>query len=184
MTDSNYSYTWDFLSDPAATCGFSGSTKTGQNISHTFSKDQGTVKVCLEVVNKSDTSDSATNKKDLVIAGGNISGNIPNAQGGLVPCSGVSGVNGAEKCTFEDLIILVQNLIDFLITIGTVIAMLVFAYAGFLYLTAGGDSNQVSRAHSVFRKVIFGFVIMLVAWLVVNTILAALNVPEAYDLLG
>jgi len=184
MTDSSYSYTWDFISDPSIDCVTGGVTETGEDVIHKFSQDQGTVRVCLEVINKSDSSDKERVKKDLVITGGNISGNIPNAQGGLVPCSGVSGVNGAEKCTFEDLIILVQNLIDFLITIGTVIAMLVFAYAGFLYLTAGGDSNQVSRAHSVFRKVIFGFVIMLVAWLVVNTILAALNVPEAYDLLG
>jgi hypothetical protein len=49
-----------------------------------------------------------------------------------------------------------------------------FAWAGVLYFTSGGNPTNITRAHGIFRSVIIGFVIALSAWLVVQTILHSL----------
>jgi len=58
-------------------------------------------------------------------------------------------------------------------------------YAGYLYLTAVGDTGQISKAHGLFKNAIIGFIIILVAWLLVDFILTALLPdPEKYRLLS
>jgi|SRR3990167_7572882 len=95
----------------------------------------------------------------------------------LVPsCSGT-------ECGFDDLIVLVRNTINFLLIITAPIAAIMFAYAGFLYLTAAGDSGKISKAHGIFWTVLCGIVITLAAWLIISTITGAL-LKEGYSLLG
>lgn len=104
---------------------------------------------------------------------------------GLVPCFGVDNPETPENeaCTYNDLIALVNGLITYIVQIGTGIAALLFAYAGFLYLTAGGNKGKARKAKTIFKNVIYGFIIILAAWLVVNTILAALGVGDAFNML-
>lgn len=71
-------------------------------------------------------------------------------------------------CKFQDLIDFGTRIIDFLIRIGVPIAIILFSYAGFLYLTSGAKPAQRSQANSIFVSVFIGFVIMLSAWLLVN----------------
>lgn len=81
---------------------------------------------------------------------------------GLVPCNG-------PECDFDDLVTLIQNIINFLLyTVAVPVATLLFMWAGFKYLTAGGDPGKVKAAHSIFMNVFIGFLIALGAWLVVN----------------
>ena len=77
-------------------------------------------------------------------------------------------------CEFADVLQLASNIINFLITISVVIATIAFAYAGFLYLTSGGDSGKVSKATGIFTNVVVGFIIVVGAWIIVHTILSAL----------
>jgi len=93
----------------------------------------------------------------------------------LVPCAGV------DDCNFEKLIELTQRVINFLIFIAVAIAGIVFAYAGFLYLSAGGDEGQVKRAHGIFLDVLFGIIIALAAWLIVNAIASSLLDENFFD---
>jgi hypothetical protein len=86
----------------------------------------------------------------------------------LVPCKGVD-------CNLSSFATLVQNLLNFGIFLASIIAALLFAYAGWLYLSNslnGGES--VSRAKSLFINVAIGYVIILGAWLVVDTLLGSL----------
>lgn len=92
--------------------------------------------------------------------------------GGLVPC-GTGAVNTAtgdvtNACGFSDFMTLVSNITNYLIVIGASVAALVFAYAGWLYMSAGGSAEQANKAKRIFGKVVLGFVIMLAAWLVVH----------------
>jgi len=96
-------------------------------------------------------------------------------EGGIVPCNGLD-------CNFGSFLQLGQNIIDFLLIVSIPLAVIAFVYAGFLYLTAGGSEGQIKKAHSVFGKVLIGFIIILSAWLIVNTILDAL-VKEGYSYL-
>lgn len=89
---------------------------------------------------------------------------------GLIPC----GYGQRPECTFDDLLQLARNLINFMITLSTTIATISFAYAGYLYLTAAGDSGKIKTATGIFTNVAVGFIIVLAAWFIVNTFLGAL----------
>ncbi len=91
---------------------------------------------------------------------------------GIIPCEG-------SGCNFEKFILLIQNVIDFLIvTIGIPLAMILFAYAGWLYMSAGGDTGKISKGHDIFKSVIIGLALALAAWLIVHTIVFALKSSE------
>jgi hypothetical protein len=89
---------------------------------------------------------------------------------GLIPCGGT----GEPECDLNQFIILIQNIIDFVIKIAIPAAAILFAYAGFLYLTASGKKGQIEDAHKIFTSVLWGFIIILSAWLIVNTIVNVL----------
>lgn len=94
--------------------------------------------------------------------------------GGFIPCgqdaNGDKQVSDVEQCGFQDFITGINTIANYLIFIGTVLASVSFAYAGFLYLTSAGSTEKISHAHGIFLKVAIGFVIMLLAWLIVKTI--------------
>lgn len=93
----------------------------------------------------------------------------------LVPCNG-------PDCSFEDLVILAQRVINFLIfDIAAPLAALSFAVAGFMYMTAKGNEAQHAKAKSIFVYVFIGFVIALSAWLIVNFIVTSLDRPGGFN---
>ncbi|HEY9586250.1 MAG TPA: pilin [Candidatus Paceibacterota bacterium] len=86
---------------------------------------------------------------------------------GLIPC----GFEGKPKCDFNQLMILANNIITFLVTLSFPVAAVAFAYAGFLIMTAGGDTGKVERGKEIFKNVGIGFIIILAAFLVVSVIM-------------
>jgi len=95
---------------------------------------------------------------------------------GLVPCTGAD-------CDFNALITLIQNVIKWAVLIAPMLAAATFAYAGFLYITSGGDPGKVKSAHDIFLATLIGLVIVLVAWFVVSAILSGLGVAGGFNLL-
>lgn len=82
----------------------------------------------------------------------------------------------AKPCDFNYLMELVNNVIDFLIfVIATPLVAIVICYAGFKMITSGGSSEAVTTAKKIMGKVLFGYIAALAAWLVINSILAALG---------
>ncbi|MEK7514589.1 MAG: pilin [Patescibacteria group bacterium] len=98
---------------------------------------------------------------------------------GIVPCDGTP----QSPCNFTQLLCLAKNIINFLIVASTSLAVISFIYAGYLYLTAGGDMTKVKKAHQVFLMVLLGFIAVLSAWVLVNTIVNAL-LKGGYSFLG
>ncbi|MDP2642127.1 MAG: hypothetical protein Q8P21_02465 [bacterium] len=94
----------------------------------------------------------------------------------LIVCDGPS-------CSFSDLIVLTQNLINNLIVISTLLATAAFAYAGFILLISGGNESAKTKAKDIFFKVLKGYLWILAAWLLVYTITSVLLNP-GYSLLG
>ncbi len=88
-----------------------------------------------------------------------------------------------EECHFNDFLVGINNIINFLITIGGSIAALVFAYAGFLILTAGGNESKMKKGREMFMPVVWGFILMLSAWLLVKMVLIGLGVDNDFILL-
>lgn len=108
----------------------------------------------------------------------------------IVPC-GIDdalarGLNAsyAEPCDFHHFIIGINNIINFLIEIGGSLAAIVFAIAGFMILTAGGNESKMEKGRGMFMQVVRGFVWMLSAWLIVKMVLLGLGVPDAFSFLG
>lgn len=97
-------------------------------------------------------------------------------EGGLVNC-GQTNSDGEipNWCDWSDFVQLINNLISWLIGLATVVATLLFMYAGFLYLTSGGSESQTDQATAIFSNVAVGFGIILVAWMLVTSIVSLLT---------
>jgi hypothetical protein len=92
----------------------------------------------------------------------------------LVNC----GTTASNPCKFTDFIALINNIINWIISIAGVIFAVSFIYGGFLYMTSGEKPANKEKAKSLLWNTLLGFVIILVSWLIVYTILHALVDPS------
>lgn len=81
--------------------------------------------------------------------------------------------NGQASCTISDFIKTIVN--EILIPIGGVIAVLMIIYAGFLYVTARGNSGKIETAHKALLWAVIGAAILLGAWVISNAISATVD---------
>ncbi len=102
----------------------------------------------------------------------------------LIPCGG----ENQPVCTFSHFIQLIQRVINFLlVSIAIPLSMILFAYAGWLYMSAAGDSGKIEQGHKIFKNVVLGLVFALAAWLIVNTVAVTLlsdKFPRNFLFLG
>ncbi len=100
----------------------------------------------------------------------------------LVQCEGflLPAEQGTDKktCNFAELINTVKYLINWMIIVATPIVTVLFAYAGFLFMSA--KEKNISHAREIFAKVGIGYFFMLAAWLIVKFILDALVKNQSY----
>ncbi len=90
---------------------------------------------------------------------------------GLVECK--------ENCGFNELMALVNKVISFLLfDLATPLAAIVICYAGWLYISSGGDTENVGKAKTILKNVVLGYVVALCAWLIVKTILSSLGFTD------
>ena len=97
---------------------------------------------------------------------------------GLVPCDG-------PDCGWNELMTLINNVINFvLFRLAVPIAAIMFAYAGILLLTSGGNTSQKEKAKKVFTGVAMGIVIAAAAWLIVHLVVSILGCGENCSWIG
>ena len=90
----------------------------------------------------------------------------------IVPCNGTD-------CTFCHIAQLAQNVLNGGIYLAVFLSAILFAYAGWQYITAGGESGKASEAKKIFWNVGIGLVLILGAWLIVDMIMGILTSREA-----
>jgi hypothetical protein len=90
--------------------------------------------------------------------------------GQIVTCDGTS-LNGGKECTVCSLATTAQNILNTAIYILVFLSAVLFAWAGFKMLTAGGDSEGYSQGKSILINVIIGLVIVLAGWIVIDTLM-------------
>jgi hypothetical protein len=96
----------------------------------------------------------------------------------LVQCGRTTDASGktlsakeqVDSCNFAALIDLINRIINYLIVVATALSAIAFAYVGWLYLTAGDNTGQVTKARTIFMDVAIGFVIILSGWLLFRLI--------------
>ena len=89
--------------------------------------------------------------------------------GGLVTCgrgTGTADKPAALDCNFAALMNMINVIIRYMIFISLPLAAIAFAIAGWIYLSAGGDTGKVKKAKQIFISVGTGFALILSAWLI------------------
>ena len=86
----------------------------------------------------------------------------------IVP-SDCTGDGGCQSIC--DLAQLAQNVLNDGIYLAVFLSAVLFAWAGWKHMSAGGDSHQISEANKVFSAVFIGLIIILSAWLIVDTLM-------------
>lgn len=101
----------------------------------------------------------------------------PRNTGNIIPCDG----SQQRPCDFKALVTLGNNIIDFLIyKFATPLAVLLFMWAGFLFMFNSASEGNVTKAKGMFVNVLIGFVVALAAFLIVKMVLTGLIVGESY----
>lgn len=103
----------------------------------------------------------------------------------LVPCNNnnapITNSDGTITqpipCNFNQLMNMVNIVIKFILYDMVIpIAAIMFAYAGFLYITAGAEvASAKTKAKSIFTNVVLGLIFAVAAFLIVKTILSILG---------
>lgn len=87
-----------------------------------------------------------------------------------------------ESCGWIDLINLINAMIKYGIELIAIVFVLILLYAGFLYLTSGGDASKVKKVREMINKVMWGLICTLCGWIIVYFILKSLGVnPKFYN---
>lgn len=86
-------------------------------------------------------------------------------------CKGLTELNSSNNCSsgssssVDNLVKNVTNLISYIVG---AVAVIVIIFAGFRFITAGGDQNTVSSARNMLLYAIVGLVIAATAQLIVH----------------
>jgi hypothetical protein len=106
---------------------------------------------------------------------------LPKLSGPFLTCSGAPAPGSTlKRCTsICDIMATGQNILDFGISLLLfVIAPLFFVYGGILILISGGNPGLHSKGVGVVRMNITAILIVMAAYLIVNTFITALNLKQ------
>lgn len=106
--------------------------------------------------------------------------------GPIVPvecnCTNQPNPNGGTPITtapsYGCVLATVQNGINFGISLGIIAATLALVYAGFVWMTSGGNPEARNKGKDMLLNVLIGLVILLSAWLVVDFVMKTLYNPD------
>ena len=93
-----------------------------------------------------------------------------------------SSCHGVD-CKCSDLVALAGNILTTAIYLSVFVSAILFAWAGWKMLTgkAMGESEQIGDAKKVLWNVTIGLVIILAAWLIIDTILRSLTTLPVWN---
>ena len=91
--------------------------------------------------------------------------------GSLVNCTGEAGDN---PCSFTLFFELIKKIVNYLVGISAVLATIVIVVAGIWYATDGGNGSRKKQADGMLKKGLGGFLFVLAAWLIIQTIILSL----------
>lgn len=94
----------------------------------------------------------------------------------IVPCTGI-------KCSCGDLVLLAQNVLNTAIYFAVFISAVLFAWAGWKMISGKsmGSGEGISEAKGVLWNVMIGLVIILAAWLLVDTLMRTLLASQVWN---
>ena len=88
-----------------------------------------------------------------------------------------------QACGWPQFVALINEIIQFIFFLTSIIATLSIAYAGWLFLTSGDSESNRTKAKGIMWNTIVGIIIIFTGWIVVQFILVNLGVISGYSLL-
>lgn len=87
---------------------------------------------------------------------------------------GISNTCGnTGKCELSDIMIVVENIGNFILSIIGSLLLLFYVYGGICYLVSHGDSKWIDKGKTAIKTSTTGFIIIMVAWLGIRTLVTA-----------
>jgi hypothetical protein len=105
---------------------------------------------------------------------------LAHAQGpatGLVPCRGTAD----NPCTFQDLVGVVMKIINLLLGLSWLVAILFVFWGAWKMVTSWGNSEAVESGKKTFSNAIIGFFLIMVAYILLNFVVASLTGGSTLD---
>jgi hypothetical protein len=84
------------------------------------------------------------------------------------------------NCGLNDIVNLFIGAANYLFGIVGALALLFFVYGGVLWLTAGGNAEQIEKGKKVLTGAVIGLIIVFGAWLIVQFVMTALGVKGTF----
>ncbi len=80
---------------------------------------------------------------------------------------------GQEACPlgYQAILMVVQNITNDAVYLAGIFAVLLIAYAGFLFATNATSPSNLEKGRTVLMSTVIGFVIVISAWLIVNEVI-------------
>jgi len=99
---------------------------------------------------------------------------------GLVPCGGPN----ENACGACDLLVLVQNVLEFALKMAFLVIIGFIVYGGFRWIFSLGKEENLKAGQQIITNAIIGLVIILSAWIIVNTVFWTIKQMGGKDYTG
>lgn len=98
---------------------------------------------------------------------------------GLVPCGRTTGDSDQQSpCTLCHLFWGIRNIINFAMRVLTFLAFTCLVIAAIIYIVSAGNDSIMSTAKGFIKNILFGFAIVLLAWLMINVVITYIGVQS------
>jgi D-alanyl-lipoteichoic acid acyltransferase DltB (MBOAT superfamily) len=88
-----------------------------------------------------------------------------------------AGATSGSRLSLLDILV---SLINLLLALSGVVILIFMLYGGFLWMTAGGQEDQVKKAKTIISNSVIGLIIVLSAFSIATFVQGALN-PTAIE---
>lgn len=97
---------------------------------------------------------------------------------GLVPCGKKindpdTSWNECDPCNLCHFFFMGQLIVEFLVRLSGVASLVAISIGGLLYAFSAGNSGLIEKAKSIIKYTLIGFIIVFIAWAIVDSILYA-----------
>lgn len=82
----------------------------------------------------------------------------------LIPSSLSSQIQSATGLGTNDPVVIVATIINGVLTILGVVAVALIIYGGFVWMTAGGNEENVKKARGILKAAVIGLIIILASY--------------------
>ncbi len=108
--------------------------------------------------------------------------NVPGSTvaSGIIQC----GRPGHELCTLCDLIKGIYDIVQYIIKIAVWVTLAAIAVGGGMYALSAGESKMIELAKGAMKNALIGLVIVLTAWLMINTLLLVIGTQSNLGISG